>query len=439
MTHEYDVIVVGAGILGAATAHHILEAHPGLSALLIDRDGVAQGNTSKSVAMVRDAFTSPPSHALAYASIESYKRMHAAVAGGIGLNRLMYLWLFTEERAAFNAKAIQRLRSEGVEVELLDASALQTRAPCMRLSPDDEESIAYGIPPIHSGLLCRNCFAVDPVAITQHYVDAFAAAGGRTRYGAEVEDFARHPLEPLLFEGEAVPGQPFPSQAQKIGGVRLTNGDIIRAQATVLATGAWSRGLTDKLGKGSLLSPKKRQWFYLEGEALAPLFDLPAFGNEDGTLPFTILPQGIYMKPSHEGGFYLAFADDIGREIGLDTAPERDYLVNCIHPFVKGYFPAFASATLKAMDAGSYCYDEVYRTPIVDWIHDGIMLVSGASGSGIMKADAIGRVAARRYELGCAGHGRFPTEIELPGNVTLDTEDLTIRGRSRIEPEQLVI
>jgi len=439
MTSEYDVIVVGAGILGAATAHYLLEAQPGLSVLLIDRQGVAQGNTSKSVAMVRDTFTSPPSHALAYASTESYKRMHRAATGGIGLNRMMYLWLFTEERAAHNASAIQRLRSEGGDIELLDERALRDRAPCMELSPCDEESLAYGIPPIHSGLLCRNCFAVDPIAITQCYVDTFAAAGGQTRYGIEVEDFARHPLEPLLFEGEEVPGQPFPSQAQKVDGVKLTTGEVLRAETTVLATGAWSRRLTDKLGKGSLLSPKKRQWFYLEGKTLAPLFDLPGFGNEDGTLPFTILPQGIYMKPSREGGFYLAFADDVGREISLDTTPERDYLVNCIHPFVKAYFPAFASATLKAMDAGSYCYDEVYRTPIVDWIHDGIMLVSGASGSGIMKADAIGRVAARRYEFGCAGHGRSRSDIELPGGITLDTEDLTIRGRSRIEPEQLVI
>jgi sarcosine oxidase, subunit beta len=439
MSHEHDVIVVGAGILGAATAHHILSGQPQLSVLLIDRDGVAQGNTSKSVAMVRDTFTSPPSHALAYASIEAYKHMHEAVGGGIGLNRMMYLWLFTEKRADYNARAIRRLRSEGVDVELLDADTLHDCAPCMALVPDDEESVAYGIPPIHSGLLCRNCFAVDPVAIAQHYVNAFTSAGGETRYGAEVENFARHPLKPLRFEGEEVPGQPFPSQAQKIDGVRLTTGETLRARTTILATGAWSRQLTDKLGRGSLLSPKKRQWFYLEGKKLATLFDLPGFGNEDGTLPFTVLPQGIYMKPSREGGFYLAFADDIGREISLDTAPERDYLVNCIHPFVKGYFPAFASATLKAMDAGSYCYDEVYRTPIVDWIHEGIMLVSGASGSGIMKADAIGRVAARRHELGCAGHGRFPSVIELPGNVTLDTEDLTIRGRSRIEPEQLVI
>ena len=439
MTSEYDVIVVGAGILGAATAHYLLEAQPGLSVLLVDREGVAQGNTSKSVAMVRDTFTSPPSHALAYASTESYKRMHEAAPGGIGLNRMMYLWLFTAKQAAHNAAAIQRLLSEGVDVELLHTGILRDYAPCMALDPADEESVAYGIPPVHSGLLCRNCFAVDPIAITQYYVDVFAAAGGQTRYGIEVEDFVRRPVEPLLFEGEEVPGQPFPSQHQKIAGVRLATGETLWAGAAVLATGAWSRRLTDKLGKGSLLSPKKRQWFYVEGEKLAPLFDLPAFGNEDGTLPFTILPQGIYMKPSREGGFYLAFADDIGREISLDTTPERDYLVDCIHPFVKGYFPAFGSATLKAMDAGSYCYDEVYRTPVVDWIHGGIMLVSGASGSGIMKADAIGRVAARRYELGCAGHGRSRSDIELPGGVAINTEDLTIRGRSRIEPEQLVI
>ncbi len=439
MNKEYDVVVIGAGILGASTAYHMLNAHPDMKILVIDREMVAQGNTSKSVAMVRDTFTSQPSFALAASTIAAFKEIDKETDGAIALNRMMYLWLFTSDQTAKNKPAINRLLGAGVDVELLSADKLAEYASCMRLTPDDEESLAYGIPPIDSGLLCRNCYALDPIAVTQYYIDKFRAAGGETLLGKEVIDFVRRPVTPLCYEGDEIPGQPFSTQQQQAAGVKLADGTEIKAETTIIAAGAWSRELTDKFGKGSLISPKKRQWFYVEGNDLAPLLELPAFGNEDGCLPFTILPQGIYMKASKEGGFYVALADDVGREISLDTTPERQYFIDDIHPFIKGYFPAFEAVTIKAMDAGSYCYDEIYRTPVVDWIHDGIMLVSGASGSGIMKADAIGRVATHRQEVGRVSNMQMHNYLQLPGDLIVDIEDYSIRGRSRIEPEQLVI
>ncbi|MHC5058626.1 MAG: NAD(P)/FAD-dependent oxidoreductase [Planctomycetota bacterium] len=436
---DCDVLVVGAGVLGAATAFHLKEAHRDRSVLLVDRAGVAQGNTARSVAMVRDTFTSPPSFALARSSIRRYEEMHAELGDAFPLNRMMYLWLFDEEQHRRNAPAVERLEGAGIDVELLDVGRLAGLAPCVAFSPRDEESVAYGLPAIKSGLLCRGCYAVDPIALTNHYVEGLRELGGEVRTKTKVVDFLRRPVEPLVFDGEEVPDQPFPRQAQRVSGVVLADGGRITAGTTVLAVGAWSRELTDRLGTGSLLSPKKRQWFYVESEALAPLFDLPGFGNEDGTLPFTVLPQGIYVKPSREGGMYVALADDIGRPYDLDVRPERDYFVKYIHPFVKGYLPQFEAVTIKAMDAGSYCYDEVHRAPIVDWLHAGVMLVSGASGSGIMKADAMARAAVRRWELGRAGDGSSRKPIDLPGGVTLDIEELSIRGRGRIEPEGLVI
>lgn len=436
---ECDILVVGAGILGAAAAYHLKQADAARDILLIDRSGVGQGSTSKSVSMVRDSFTSPHSFALASATIHEYKRLYGTGFRAIDLRRLMYLWLFTREQFERIGAAVKRMEEHGVDMEVLPAQRLAERAPCMVLSPADEESAAYGLPPIHAGLLCRNAYSVDPVGITQGYVDRFKDLGGRTAFGLEAEDFIRRPLQPLRYEDEEIPGQPFASQPQSVAGVVLSDGSRIAARTTVLAVGAWSRTLTDRLGQGSLLSPKKRQWFYLKGEALAALLNLPGFGNEDGTLPFTILPQGAYLKPSREGGFYVALADDLGRPFGLDTRAERDYFVNNIHPLLKGYFPQFANAGLEAMDAGLYCYDEVYRTPLVDWLHAGIMLVGGASGSGIMKADAIGRVAAHRYALGPSADCGREAPLELPGGFGIDTRCLTIRGRGCIEPEQFVI
>jgi glycine/D-amino acid oxidase-like deaminating enzyme len=439
MANSCDVLVVGAGVLGAASAYHLKKAHPELDVLMIDRYGVAGGNTARSVAMARDAFTSPVSFALARSSISEYERMHGELGDLLPLRRLMYLWLFDRKKHDRNMPAIERLRAEGVDLEMLDAARLRELMPVARLDPDDEESVAYGLPPIHSGMLCRRGYEVDPVALTNHYAERFREMGGRLQVRTEAVDFLRRPVNPLMFEGEEVPDQPFVHQEQKVSGVVCADCSEIHAGCTVLATGAWSRQLTDRLGTGSLLSPKKRQWFYVTSKDLDPLFHLEGFGNEDHSLPFTVLPQGIYLKPSREGGFYLAMADTLGRPYDLDVSPEREYFVSNIHPVVKGYFPQFEHAQLEAMSGGSYCYDEIHKAPIVDFLHDGIMLVSGASGSGIMKADAMARAAVARFDTNHPGGRLSEVFIDLPGGVRLDIELLSIRGRGRMEPEMLVI
>ena len=56
---RYDVLVVGAGIIGLSSAYHLKQNHPELSVLIIDRAPAAgQGDTAKSNAAVRDTFTS---------------------------------------------------------------------------------------------------------------------------------------------------------------------------------------------------------------------------------------------------------------------------------------------------------------------------------------------------------------------------------------------
>jgi glycine/D-amino acid oxidase-like deaminating enzyme len=58
-TKHYDVLVIGAGIIGLSAAYHIKEHDPNLSVLVLDRNAApAQGYTSKSVADIRNTFTS---------------------------------------------------------------------------------------------------------------------------------------------------------------------------------------------------------------------------------------------------------------------------------------------------------------------------------------------------------------------------------------------
>ena len=56
---EYDVLIVGAGIIGLSTGYYIKSRNPKLNVLIADKLGAAgQGSTAKSVAAFRCIFYS---------------------------------------------------------------------------------------------------------------------------------------------------------------------------------------------------------------------------------------------------------------------------------------------------------------------------------------------------------------------------------------------
>jgi len=102
----HDIVVVGAGILGLASAYHILQAGRGLDLLVLDRlPGAARGTTARSAAAYRDMFTSPVNRHLSQGSISFYENLQET---GVQLDllRIGYLWLLTEPQVARGTPAL---------------------------------------------------------------------------------------------------------------------------------------------------------------------------------------------------------------------------------------------------------------------------------------------------------------------------------------------
>jgi len=122
--------------------------------------------------------------------------------------------------------------------------------------------------------------------------------------------------------------------------------------------------------------------------------------NESRGLPLTVLPTaGVYLKSElTEGSLWVGCADDLGREFKLeeDAQPEDDYYTNNIYHVLEKYFPCFNDIRPVNSWAGQYAINSLDGAPIVE-PHPGLIYVGGASGSGIMKCDAIGRIAAGVY------------------------------------------
>jgi glycine/D-amino acid oxidase-like deaminating enzyme len=155
--------------------------------------------------------------------------------------------------------------------------------------------------------------------------------------------------------------------------------------------------------------------------------------NEQNTVPFTILPKGgVCVRPvKGEKGFWVEAADYIGRAFSFEEEPsaEENYFTMNIYPILSEYYPCFANLRPTSSWAGFYDINSLDATPIVDKVENCI-LATGMSGSGIMKADSIGRIAAALYD--------DKTETTLYGNRAFSTSRLGIKNRD-IGKEQFVL
>ncbi len=245
-------------------------------------------------------------------------------------------------------------------------------------------------------------------------------------YGTEARRLILKPEEEL-----GIPGEPFVWQEKRVAGAETSRGEIT-AGTTVVATGAWAGRLLEPIGFDPLMRPKKRQIFVFKDPRLGGLMETKGL-NDEGALPLTVLPRaGVYLKGEvSEGSVWVGCADDLGRSFGLedDPQPEEEYYTNNLYHILVKYFPCFGDVRPVNMWAGQYAINSFDGIPVVEPA-PGMIYVGAASGSGIMKCDALGRIAAALY----AGEG----EAELFGGRRFRVADIGVRHRE-VEREGFII
>ena len=420
----YDIIVVGAGIIGMSSAYHLQKNNPDKKTLVVDKElGAGRGNTAKAAGMFRNTFSSRTSQVLSDTSINFYSHLQNEMNYDIRLIETGYLWLLSKQQLGEYSLIIKKMMERGIEIRILKRSELK-RIPRLNLEFDKnfEETKYVGLENIHEGLLGTNCGELDQSELVKFYEEEFEKWGGDNLFNTEVNGLVITPKNEFG-------GPPFVWQSPRINGVSTENGEIY-GEKIVLATGAYSHELLDPIGIDSHSKPKKRQLFQLQGSDLEELLYVKGF-NEEGILPFTILPKsGVYVKPDETGkGFWTGCADDLGRSFNLDVTPEKSFYEFNIRPILTKYLPQFESARIANKLAGLYACNTIDGNPYVFEGH-GLIVISGCSGSGIMKADAIGRIVDALYQ--------EKGEAELYGNVKFKVSDIGVEKRN-VENEEFTI
>ncbi len=405
---RYDLVVVGAGIMGLASAYHLKRNNPFKSILVLDRLGApGQANTGRSNAMFRNTFTSSDNQILANTSIDFYLHLQNEMKVDIGLQLIGYLWLLSESQVARTEGYIHGMKRNGIEVEEYSVEELRRHIGGVVTSLGGEEANFMGLEDIGGAVFGPKCGRLDPEKLVRFYASEFTRLGGKIALKTNVEGLLVGPSRKLGIEGE-----PFVWQEAEVKGVRVAGGITgeLEAKSVVVACGAWNNELLEPIGIDGHIKAKKRQLFSVSAENDGPLLSLlrtKGF-NLLGLIPLVILPKsGVHFKPvSEERKFWIACEDEVNRP--YINVPDRDldsyraepsYYERSVHPVLSAYFPQFRNARPESMWAGLYAYNTVDYLPYA-FSEGNLIVVGGDSGSGIMKGDALGRIVDALYREG---------------------------------------
>jgi glycine/D-amino acid oxidase-like deaminating enzyme len=435
---EYDVIVIGAGIMGVASAYHLKKNNPNKRILVVDRYGApGQGNTGRSNAMFRNTFSSADNQTLSNSSIDFYVHVQEELKVDIGLQKIGYLWLMSDSQLSRSERFLQGMERNGIEIVREGKEDLGRLLPSVVTDFDsNEEAALMELPRVDGGIFGPKCGRLDPDMLVRFYASEFVRAGGSFAFNTDVVSLIIGPSNRLGIEGE-----PFVWQDSKIEGVSVrgaANGTI-RAETVVLAGGAWENELLEPIGVDGHVKAKKRQLFSVQakGDRLVSLLHSQGF-NPLGLLPLVILPKsGVHFKPvSEENGFWIACEDEVNRPF-IDVPDhdlerykaEREYYGKSVYPVLAAYFPEFRESKVKSMWAGLYSYNTIDNLPFV-FRNQNLIVVGGDSGSGIMKGDSLGRMVDSVY--------RDEEDTTLYGGTPYRTSKLSFERRD-VEREEWVI
>ncbi len=409
---KHDVVIIGAGIFGMATAYHILKNNENLKVMVVDKAASAgSGNTAQSAAMYRDTFSSEVNLVLSSTTRDFFRYVQNELGVNLSLKDITYLWLMNRVQFESNKSAVETMLDNNIRIEILDKDDIKQKIPDLVTDFDTENVKLLGLKNIDYGILGHDCGELDADKITRDFYETeFKKLGGETLYSTRIKKLVLEPVGEKL----GIPGEPVGWQEKKVGSIETQDGKKIASEIFILATGPWANELLLPIGVDSHSLPLKKSLFRVQTPRLAGLLDNKNF-NEDETIPFIIFPiQGIYIKPvKYNNSIWIGGGSTIGHpyvishpdtfekeENPLDDTQANPRVYEYEHYLILSeYLPVLKNQPLTNQWAGYYAMNTTDKNPVVFKPNGikGLIVVTSGSGSGIMKADAVGRIADALY------------------------------------------
>ncbi len=375
----YDIVIVGGGIVGSASAWYLRKHGFTGTIAIIERDPSYQtGATARSVGGIRQQFSTAENIRLSLFGLSLARRLKEEFGpdADVGFKEQGYLILASESGLPVLAENRAVQMANGADNVILDTAQLAERFPWLVT-----EGIAGGC----LGLSGEGW--MDPYSMMSLFRKA-AVAMGVDYLVDEVTGVAR--------------------TGNTITGVTLKSGEALACGTLVCAAGWGSGALAQMAGVDLPVGPRKRYVYVL---------DCPAATEALHKAPLTSFPDGVYFRP--EGRNFLAGLSPEEHEEPPTTDWEVDHawFEERIWENLASHVPLFEAIKVISAWSGYYDYNAMDQNAIIGKHPDisNLVFATGFSGHGFQQGPAAGNAVA---------------ELVLKGR--FETIDLTRFGYERV-------
>ncbi len=379
-----DVVIIGGGCMGAATAYYLTQ-HGAGRVVLIERDAqLGTGSTGRNAGGVRHQFSDPANIALSQESIALFERFEEVVGSPIDFWQDGYLFLLSTEASerAFTA-SVALQRSLGLTVDWLTGAEAAAMTPGLDASG------------VRAATFCAKDGIADPNGVTMGFAKAAQAKGLTILRDTEVTGIT-------VAHG-------------RVTGVRTSAGDI--ATTTVVnAAGPWAGQVAALAGVTLPVVPERRHIFIAQ-PAPGASWDDAAYAGRTPRSRLMVIDFDTTFYFHREGAGLLFGMGDPSERPGFDMTVKWDFLPDVTETAVRR-LPALGDASVTHAWAGLYEMTPDHNPVIGGLGVAGLYAIAGFSGHGFQHAPAAGRILADvmlgrdpRVDLAPFAFGRFAAGV----------------------------
>ena len=379
-----EFVIVGGGAIGASIAYH-LARRGARQVVLVERETVGSGSTSKAAGGIRAQFGTRVEVEFSLRSIEFFTRFEDEMGVPCDYRQEGYLFLLTDERDVTRfQRNIELQRGLGVDVRMIAPDEVRAIVPELRV--DD----------VLAGVWCPTDGHASPNDVVQAYAAQARARGVR------------------ILEGTAVTG--IELEGDRVAAVRTTEGRL-ETRLVINAAGPQAPLVSRLAGVEIPVDPRRRHIFVTD--ALAGVrHPMPLVTDRGSGFYCRSEQQSILMSPGDIGGAteYTASVDWSMLEQAVQKAMRR--------------IPVLAEAQVRHAWAGlrPLTPDE---HAILDWAPgvSGLYLAVGFCGHGFQHSPATGQTVAEllldgatAIDIGELRIGRFDARERTPPSAIASVE-----------------
>jgi sarcosine oxidase, subunit beta len=350
-----EVVIIGAGVVGASVAYHLAKRGCGRILVLERHRAPGQGSTGRATGGFRAQFGSEVNVRLSLLSREELLSFEEEMGADPGYRPCGYLFLAGDEaqlEALRGAQEVQRAAGLA-EAREVTPSEIGEINPWVRVDG------------LVGGVYCPTDGFLRPMEILRGYVENAERLGVRFEYGVEQVGFRT--------DGRG-----------RISAVRTSGGDV-GAGSVVNAAGAWAALVARGAGLDLPVEPLRRQVAVTQ-----PFDDLPE------EMPMTIFTEDGFHFRVRDGRVMLLWPDKPVVEDPFDQGVEEAWLESVIER-ARARVPSLARASIDRENCWAGLYEMspdghalLGEAPGMENLY----LANGSSGHGVMHAPALGQLLA---------------------------------------------